>query len=190
MYIHIGGSFKHDNNDNLRYVDGECDTWQVNPDLLTVCEFYEKVRIGRYDVALVESISYLEPNKSLDDGLKQIIGDDTVREVFDVMKGYGEVHIYVDHIQNFAKIVLVSLALMPPALGDPLELADGFVVMLVGVGSMKMRHLMRLVKGRTIIVMNRMEFLMRLVVIGAQNMATTLLLVVMSRMIVALNNLI
>ncbi|GLT28470.1 hypothetical protein SLA2020_034030 [Shorea laevis] len=125
MYIHIGGSFKHDSNGNLRYVDGECDTWQVNSDLLTVWEFYEKVRIGRYDVELVESISYLKPNKSLDDGLKQIIGDDIVREVFDVMKGHGEVHIYVDHIPNFAKIVHVSPILMLPGHGDPLEPTDG-----------------------------------------------------------------
>ncbi|GKV50220.1 hypothetical protein SLEP1_g56932, partial [Rubroshorea leprosula] len=99
MYIHIGGGFKHDRNGNLRYVDGECDTWQVNPDLLTVWEFYEKEL--------------------------QIIGDDTVREVFNVMKGHGEVHIYVDHIPNFAEIVPLSPVLMLPAPGDPLEPVDG-----------------------------------------------------------------
>ncbi|GKV07995.1 hypothetical protein SLEP1_g19688 [Rubroshorea leprosula] len=159
MYIHIGGSFKHDRDGNLRYVDGECDTWQVNPELLTVWEFYEKVRISRYDVDLVEGIYYLKPSKSLDDGLKQIIGDDTVREVLDVMKGHGEVHIYVDHIPNFAEIVPVSLVLMFPAPGDPLELGGGVcsdagggvfsdagggvLVMLVEVGSMRMRHFMR-----------------------------------------------
>ncbi|GKV49409.1 hypothetical protein SLEP1_g56160 [Rubroshorea leprosula] len=125
MYIHIGGSFKHDRDGNLRYIDGECDTWQVNPDLLTIWEFHEKVRIGRYDVDLVEGIYYLEPNKSLDDGLKQIIGDDTVREVLDVMKGHGEVHIYVDHIPNFAEIVPVSTILMLPTSGDPLEPGGG-----------------------------------------------------------------
>ncbi|GKV06937.1 hypothetical protein SLEP1_g18754 [Rubroshorea leprosula] len=125
MYIHISGSFKHDRDGNLRYVDGECDTWQVNPELLTVWEFYEKVGIGRYDVDLVEGIYYLEPSKSLDDGLKQIIGDETVREVLDVMKGHGEVHIYVDHIPNFAEIVPVSPVLMLPAPGDPLEPGGG-----------------------------------------------------------------
>ncbi|GKV33693.1 hypothetical protein SLEP1_g42167 [Rubroshorea leprosula] len=86
MLIHMGGTFKHDNNENLQYVDGECERWKVNPDLLIVWEFYEKVKFGRYDIELVESISYLESNKSLDDGLKQIANDDIVREVLNVLK--------------------------------------------------------------------------------------------------------
>ncbi|GKV43924.1 hypothetical protein SLEP1_g51161 [Rubroshorea leprosula] len=118
MLIHIGGTLIRDNNGNLQYVDGECERWKVNPNLLTMWEFYEKVKFGRYDV----------------------------EEVLNVLKENGNVHIYVSYIPNFAEIVEVLMLPAPSEHMEPIFVVDvikmvlmGSLLMLVGVGLMRMR---------------------------------------------------
>ncbi|GKV48639.1 hypothetical protein SLEP1_g55437 [Rubroshorea leprosula] len=75
-----------------------------------------KVSIARYDPDMVEHIWYLEPGKTLSDGLKQVIGDASIREILDILRVHNKVHIYVIHILDFPFVVEQFLAL--PAPGD------------------------------------------------------------------------
>ncbi|GKV17154.1 hypothetical protein SLEP1_g27690 [Rubroshorea leprosula] len=114
LFIHIGGRLIQDN--GLKYVDGECWDWHVDIDKLTVRELFQKVSIARYDPHMVEHIWYLEPGKTLSDGLKQVIGDASIRELLDILRVHNKVHIYVIHIPDFPFVVEQFLAL--PAPGD------------------------------------------------------------------------
>ncbi|GKV14699.1 hypothetical protein SLEP1_g25531 [Rubroshorea leprosula] len=113
MFVHVGGRLMQD--DGLKYVDGKCNVFYVNPDKITVWEFYRKVELCRCDPDMVDEIWYLQLERTLEDGLVQIVNDDSVREVLEIIKVVNVIHICVLHVPNFA---FVELVLPLPAPGD------------------------------------------------------------------------
>ncbi|GKV41986.1 hypothetical protein SLEP1_g49448 [Rubroshorea leprosula] len=90
---------------SISYVDGECDDWIINRDKLTLFELYTKIGIAGYDADMVDQIWYLEPRKTITDGLKPIRTDHDIRDVLGVLKVEKKVHIYVSHVPDFAEII-------------------------------------------------------------------------------------
>ncbi|GKV23407.1 hypothetical protein SLEP1_g33142 [Rubroshorea leprosula] len=121
IFIHLGGRFIQGAGNSILYVDGECDDWIINRDKLTLFELYTKIGITGYDVDMVDQIWYLEPRKTITDGLKPIRNDHDIRDVLGVLKVEKKVHIYVSHVPNFAEIMPI---LPLPAPSDKGTVAD------------------------------------------------------------------
>ncbi|GKV51891.1 hypothetical protein SLEP1_g58509 [Rubroshorea leprosula] len=124
IFIHLGGRFIQGAGNSISYVDGECDDWIINRDKFTLFELYTKIGIARYDADMVDQIWYLEPRKTITDGLKPIRNDHDIRDVLGVLKVEKKVHIYVSHVPNFAEIIPI---LPLPAPSDKGMVADNLV---------------------------------------------------------------
>ncbi|GKV24588.1 hypothetical protein SLEP1_g34181 [Rubroshorea leprosula] len=114
MFLHVGGRLVQ--NEGLKYVDGECYVWNVDPEKITVWEFYRKVEFCKYDPDMVDGIWYLQHGKTLEDGLVRIVNDDSVREVLEIIKVVNVIHVYILHVPDFAHVEEEVLLL--PAPGD------------------------------------------------------------------------
>ncbi|GKU96024.1 hypothetical protein SLEP1_g9305 [Rubroshorea leprosula] len=83
-------------------------------DRLTLFELYTKIGIAGYDADMVNQIWYLEPRKTITDGLKPIRNDDDIRDVLAVLNVEKKVHIYVSHVLDFVEIIPI-LSLPAPS---------------------------------------------------------------------------
>ncbi|GKV05561.1 hypothetical protein SLEP1_g17558 [Rubroshorea leprosula] len=99
---------------------------EILDDEVELFDLYTKIGIVGYDVDMVNHIWYLEPRKTLTDGLKPIRNDDDIRDVLRVLKVEKKVYIYVSHIPDFIEIEIIPILLLP-ALSDKVMVDNNLV---------------------------------------------------------------
>ncbi|KAK8990666.1 hypothetical protein V6N11_028631 [Hibiscus sabdariffa] len=95
--FHHCGAFE--GNPKSTYLDGKVQVVEHH-DIEKLCywDLLSMVHQLKYGLNKVKCLYFLEPGKSLEDGLKLLFDDNSVLEFSNCLKSVGEISIYVDHI--------------------------------------------------------------------------------------------
>ncbi|KAL2934406.1 Nucleoprotein TPR [Bienertia sinuspersici] len=90
-----GGNFKTVGNSELVYMGGMGRCFSVDPDLLCYWDLLEFAKKCGY--VSVDTMYYLVPGLSLENGLRKIVGDEEVLQMVEIANKYRAVEVYLVH---------------------------------------------------------------------------------------------